>query len=129
MRTLLLILLAAPAAAQEPMTAGAFDAFTHGRTLNYSVDGVTYGAERHGPGRRVVWSRLDGTCAEGVWFPRADQICFLYETGVVGERCWTFARTPAGMEGRLASDPEDPRLYRMKRTDRVLDCPGAPPIS
>lgn len=112
------------------MTAEAFDAYARGRTLDYSLEGGrVYGAERHGPGRRVVWRRLDeDACFEGVWFPRGENICFVYDSGVEGERCWRFVMDADGMTGSLADDP-DGRTYGVERSDRALDCPGAPPIS
>jgi hypothetical protein len=124
MRAAILILLGTTVAAEASMTAEEFEAFSEGRILAYSNGPVPYGAEAHGPDRQVVWTEFEGRCHEGVWFPRGDQICFLYEEGIVGERCWRFTRTPDGLLGEFVTDPADETAYRVTPTEVDLDCPA-----
>lgn len=78
-----------PALASEPLSPEAFDAFTQGRTLTYFSFGEPYGAERYMPGRRVLWTFLDGECQYGEWYPQGPYICFDYGTDH-GPQCWQF---------------------------------------
>jgi hypothetical protein len=78
-----------PAIAQEPLSADAFEQFTQGRTLYYFNNGTAYGVERYLPGRRVIWSFLDGQCQDGTWYASGPFICFEYDTGL-GPQCWQF---------------------------------------
>ena len=75
--------------ASEPMSADAFERFTEGRTLYYFNNGTAYGVERYLPGRRVIWSFLDGECQDGTWYQSGPFICFEYDTGQ-GPQCWQF---------------------------------------
>ncbi len=125
MRTLALCLtlLAQPLAAQTPMGAEAFEAYTEGRTLTFSADGQPYGAEEYRADRRVRWSFLDGECREGRWYPEGDLICFVYED-FGGPRCWTFWREDGGLRARFAGDPEGSILYETAASDEPLECLG-----
>ncbi|MEE2943673.1 MAG: hypothetical protein VX444_00720 [Pseudomonadota bacterium] len=100
MKTVPLFLsLALPAFADTPMTAEEFDAYTQGRTILYSTDGVPTGAETYLRNRRVRWSFLQDECQDGYWYPEGENICFVYDA-VDGPQCWTFSLNA----GRLHAD-------------------------
>jgi hypothetical protein len=120
---LLLAVLAAPAAAQ-PMTPQAFEAFSAGRTLHFTLNGVPFGAEQYFPGRRSVWRFDDGTCQDGRWWAEGERICFSYEGGP--PQCWRFREAEGGLaavlvEGGLATGFE---LALGRVDDAPLACPG-----
>ncbi len=117
--------LAAPvaAAAAEPLDAEAFDRYTRGKTLFYGFDGTAYGVERYLPGRRVIWSFLDGRCQEGQWYQQADQICFLYEDRN-DPQCWRFSLGPNGLSARFENDPEATELYEADDIGEEMICHG-----
>ncbi|MCA0872048.1 hypothetical protein LCL97_14505 [Seohaeicola saemankumensis] len=119
----LLSLAAAPALAEGPMSAEAFDAYTRGKTLFYGFDGTAYGVERYMDGRRVIWSFLDGECKEGVWYEQDGQICFVYEDR--GDpQCWTFLQGPGGLTARFNNDPEATELYEAEDIGEEMLCYG-----
>lgn len=118
------LLLAASAAAAEPMSAEEFDAFTLGKTFYYGVDGRDYGAEEYHPGRRVIWTFLDGRCDEGVWYEQDGMICFEYQN-LEEIQCWTFRKGPGGgLVARFQNDPAPLELYEVNRTHEPLQCIG-----
>ena len=122
--SLLASILAGAAGAQDIMTAEEFEAYAEGRTLGYAVAGQSpYGLEAYRPGRRVLYDILEEECHEGVWYPKGDQICFLYET-LVGEKCWLFTLTEDGLRGTFTSDPDDATVYGIAPTDEPLRCLG-----
>lgn len=92
---LALLALAAPAWAQEPLDAPAFERLVEGRTLTYGAEGADpRGVETYAPGRRVTWLEVaTGECLEGRWYgagrPAAPQICFAYE-GLAGKQCYLY---------------------------------------
>lgn len=119
-----LLLVAASAGAEDVVTAEEFEAFSEGRTLAFSSGDAPYGLERYGANRRVLWNRLDeGMCHEGFWYPRGEEICFVYET-LAGDKCWRFTRRPGGLAGEYTSDEIDGELRTVEPTDRPLECPG-----
>ncbi|MEX0302637.1 MAG: hypothetical protein AB3N24_09460 [Leisingera sp.] len=121
----LLSLLALPAAAAagEPLNAEQFDSYTQGRTLFYGFGGSMYGVERYLPGRRVIWSFLDGKCQEGSWYEEAGQICFLYQDRN-DPQCWSFELTPGGLTARFENDPESTQLYEAEEIGEEMLCYG-----
>jgi hypothetical protein len=111
------------AQAAEPLGAEDFDRYTQGKTLFYGFDGTAYGVERYLPGRRVIWSFLDGRCQEGIWYQQADQICFVYEQ--LGEpQCWSFSLSAKGLSARFQNDPETTELYESGEIDEEMLCLG-----
>lgn len=104
------------------MGAAEFERYTQGRTLFYAQDGETYGAERYLPGRRVVWSFLDGKCKEGRWYEEAGLICFIYEDQA-GPQCWSFSRGASGLIAEFA-DGGAPALYEAEDTGAEMICLG-----
>lgn len=107
----------------EPMGAEEFDRYTQGKTLFYGFDGTAYGVERYLPGRRVIWSFLDGRCQEGIWYEEAGQICFIYEDNSQPQ-CWSFMLTPEGLNARFQNDPQATELYESGDVDDEMICLG-----
>lgn len=120
-----LALAAGPAGAQTPMTAAEFEAEVTGRTIQYASSGeAPYGAEQYLPGRRVIWTFLDGTCTEGLWYEQADGlICFVYEMDLVPQ-CWSFWSAGGEISARFENDPAATELYELSRSDAPLTCQG-----
>ena len=126
MNRYLMILWAASAQAamaQSPMSAAEFDAYTLGKTMFYGFEGRVYGAERHLPNRRVIWSFLDGDCKEGTWYQRDDQICFVYQDRP-DPQCWVFTRTGTGLVAQFEGNPEATELYEAQDIGQDMVCYG-----
>lgn len=109
--------------AQSPMSAAEFDAYTLGKTMFYGFEGRVYGAERHLPNQRVIWSFLDGDCKEGSWYQRDDQICFVYQDRP-DPQCWVFTRTGKGLVARFEGNPEATELYEAQEIGQDMVCYG-----
>ncbi|WP_424979681.1 hypothetical protein [Leisingera sp. S232] len=120
---LLLAALPAPLLAGEPLSASEFDRYTQGRTLFYGFGGAMYGVERYLPGRRVIWSFLDGKCQEGSWYDKAGQICFVYENRN-DPQCWTFELGARGLTARFGDDPTATELYEAEDIGEDMLCHG-----
>ncbi len=125
---LLLSLAAAPALAQglsRPMDAQAFETYTQGRTLTFTMMGTPYGIEEYLPGRRVRWAFIGQECQDGVWYERNGNICFLYNNAPNDEQCWTFHVTDRGLRG-VFQGPDGPttELYEVTEGDQPLTCAG-----
>ena len=117
---------ALPTAAQSPvpMTAEDFEAHVEGRTLTFHFLGQPYGVEQYLPGRRVLWAFIGDECQEGVWYPRADMICFAYDANPE-EQCWHFYRTPGGLRGVfVGADGPGTELYEVENSAGPLNCRG-----
>ncbi|WP_103256469.1 hypothetical protein [Tabrizicola aquatica] len=122
-RAFLLALLAAPAAAQTPMTPEEFEAWATGKTLDYAVGGQVWGSEAYHPGRRVTDADADGPCRAGRWFPREGAVCFVYQD-LPGEHCWRFWRDgQTVLASPLTADPADPP-QTVTPAAGPLACPG-----
>ncbi len=119
----LILCLALPAAAETPMSAAEFEAYTTGRTLTFSSAGVAYGVEEYREGREVTWSFLDGRCQEGVWYPEGELICFQYEE-IEAPQCWSFFRRGAGLEARFENDPANTTLFETRASEEPMLCLG-----
>jgi len=117
------LLLATPLAAQTPMDADSFDAYTQGKTLYYGFDGTMYGAEEYLPNRRVRWSVLDGHCQEGKWHQDGQMICFIYE-GKTEAQCWSFYQRESGLMAQFENDPDQTTLFETGPSDRPMICLG-----
>ncbi len=120
---ILLALVAQPVAAQSPLTATEFDAYTRGKTLFYGFDGQAYGVERYLPNRRVIWSFLDGNCMEGVWYEWEEQICFVYEDQLAPQ-CWVFTEFGGGLIAQFEGDPTATELYEAEDIGEEMLCYG-----
>ena len=113
----------APAAAETPMSAGAFEAYVTGETLAFSIGDFLLGVEEYSPGREVRWSVPGETCKTGRWYPSGEQICFVYLDGT-GPQCWTFFRAPGGLRARFADDPPGTARYDVRASDAPMQCLG-----
>lgn len=109
------------AGGQALLTGDAFEAEVTGRTLTYSQGGTVYGIEQYLPGRRVRWRFAGDECQPGRWFPRDDEICFVYD-GSPEEHCWQFWREDGGLRARLAGDASGLELAQVARSDQPLSC-------
>ena len=121
-RLLAILLLAAPAVADTPLTASEFEALVQGRTLSYATGGVPYGAEEYLRDRRVRWSHLDGACEEGRWYASGDEVCFVYE-GIETPQCWQFYMRDEGLVAEFRNTIS-PDLYELSATRGPLQCLG-----
>ncbi len=125
MRHLLLILaVSAPARADAPISAEAFDELTRGKTYHYSDGSGLYGAEQYLSGRRVLWSWLDGECEAGRWFEAgAGAICFVYEQEPEPQ-CWSFRLRGGRLVARYLNEGAPMVLYELEQSAEPLICPG-----
>jgi hypothetical protein len=117
------LVLALPLAAETPMSAAEFDAYTRGKTLFYSDGGIDFGAEEYLPNRRVLWTFLDGECVEGTWYEAGGLICFDYED-FEAHQCWSFFEGPSGLIARFENDPTRQPLYETRESREPLQCIG-----
>jgi hypothetical protein len=123
MRTVaLLLLLAAPATAQDLMMVEEFEAWSTGQTLDYFIDGVYWGSEQHLAGRRTRDADAGGDCLKGLWFPKGEAICFVYQA-VEGEHCWHFWRDGSGVWAEFADNPSAPAA-QVRLSDAPVACQG-----
>jgi len=130
MRTLLLLLaLATPAAAQDPIGAEEFEALVTGRTLTYGAPGEQpYGIEHYFPNRRVTWAFLgNDECMEGTWYEEPAEagpaICFEYEDDL-GPQCWHVYREGDNLRAEFLGDGGPSVLYQLEEPEGGLVCGG-----
>ncbi len=116
--------LASATLAETPMTAKAFETYSQGRTLYFGADGTPYGAEQYLPGRRVIWTFLDGECQMGHWYEDSGAICFLYENQPRDPQCWRFFRNGDRVSARFENNPSSNPLVEVHKTTEPLICPG-----
>jgi hypothetical protein len=102
---LLACLLPFPAFAERVMTGAEFDAYSTGRTLDYSQFGEVWGKEQYLPNRRVRFSFRDDECREGTWYEQGTQICFVYDDEGV-PKCWTYFTNGKTVETLFEGDFE-----------------------
>jgi hypothetical protein len=122
---ILALLLALPAQAETPMTAEEFDTYVTGRTLTFGLEGQVYGIEEFRPGRQTTWAFMTDECRKGRWFPRDEQICFVYEGDAPGvEHCWIFSRGDNGLIARFMGDGVGTELYEALNSPQPLICRG-----
>lgn len=118
-----LALVAAPAAAQDALSASEFESYVEGRTLTYHDQGVAYGAEQYLPGRRVRWAYLDDECWEGYWYDDGPNICFVYEDSPE-PKCWRFSRKAGKLSAVFIGESEGRELYEAINSPEPLVCLG-----
>jgi hypothetical protein len=130
MRALLLLLgLASPALAQEPVTADEFQSLVEGRTLTYGEPGQPpYGIEHYYPNRRVTWAFLGSDeCLEGTWHAEGPKdspaICFEYEDGIEPQ-CWRFFHEGDGLKAEYLGEGGGLTLYELVEEENGLICGG-----
>ena len=120
---LVLMLLATSTQARTLMTPDEFDAWSVGKTLDYSVDGQVYGSEAYFPDRQVRDADVGGPCLDGSWFADGDAVCFVYPARD-GTHCWTFWHEGEAVFAKpLSAAPEDP-AQSVTVAKGALSCPG-----
>jgi len=110
-------------AADTPMSADAFNAYTLGRTLTFFSGGQAYGVERYMGNRQVMWSFLDGKCKEGEWYQDGAFICFVYEDNPTPQ-CWMFFEEPDGLRAVYQGREAETELYEAGDSDADMLCLG-----
>ncbi|PUB13583.1 hypothetical protein [Yoonia sediminilitoris] len=116
------LLATMPLAAQDIMDGAAFDAHVTGRTITFRTDTTdVYGVERYMPGRRVMWSSVEGICQYGVWFESKGDICFRYDHDPE-HKCWTIYDEPGGIRGVYTTSPPYTVIYEVPDADTPLIC-------
>lgn len=118
-----LMLLPLAATAEEPLGAAEFEAFVKGRTLTFSVGDEAYGIERYLPGRRVIWSFLDGRCEDGIWYEDDGAICFDYAF-TDAPQCWALYPEGDGLRAVFLNDPAQSGYYLAQDGEEELICDG-----
>lgn len=105
------------------MSPAEFEAWSTGKTLDYSVDGVVLGSEAYFPNRIVRDADTGGPCLDGTWHPQGDAVCFIYPARD-GIHCWTFWRDGDAVYAKpLDAAPDDPAQL-VTEADTPLTCPG-----
>ncbi|MCF3581158.1 hypothetical protein L2E76_11580 [Planktothrix agardhii 1811] len=126
MRALVLI-LAAPASAETPLSAEAFAAHVGSDTITYAYSTGTRGTADYGPDGTLLWAFEGEPCFDGIWFARNEEICFAYPDGRLSA-CWHFFLDGQRLRGtatELGSGSTDPvTIHETGRTDQALACPG-----
>jgi hypothetical protein len=120
---LLACLIAAPAAAQSPMSADEFEAFVTGKTLDFSNSTGVFGTEEYLPGRRVRWAFTDDICKFGYWYEADAMICFAYD-GYPDQHCWTVWVDGDHLAARPAEDSPDTAPRSITEATKPLTCLG-----
>lgn len=115
--------LAMPLAAQTPLDAAAFEAYSRGKTLYFGFDDKAIGAEEYLPNNRVRWSLMNGPCLEGRWYQDGPLICFIYD-GKEDANCWAVYQRESGLMVRLEDDPTKTTLFEVGPSDPPMVCLG-----
>lgn len=122
--TTIAFFLGTSAVAETPMTGAEFDAYATGRTLSFGTIGnPDFGVEQYLPGRDVIWSPSPDICIEGVWFPRGNDICFLYENDPEA-KCWQVFPTENGIRAEFTNRPGTTVIFESQDNPKPLTCPG-----
>jgi hypothetical protein len=100
---LIACLLPFPAFAERVMTGPEFEAFSTGKTMDYSQFGEVWGREEYLPNRRVRFSYRDDECREGSWYEEGPLICFVYDDDGV-PKCWTYFTDGKNVETLFEGD-------------------------
>jgi hypothetical protein len=120
---LALVLLAQAATAQTLMTPEEFDAWSLGKTLDYSLGGQVYGSEAYFADRRVRDADTGGPCLDGSWHAEGNAVCFVYPARD-GTHCWLYWRDGAAVLAKpLNASDEDPAQL-VTPAAQPLACPG-----
>jgi hypothetical protein len=117
-----LCLLATAASAQTPMTADEFESWSSGKTLDYFDGASFWGSEQHLAERATLDADAGGTCVKGYWYPRGDDICFVYEPSP-GPHCWRFLRDGDAVFALIVDNPDAP-LFSVTLSDAPISCAG-----
>ena len=123
----LLLLIAFPGLAAEPVSPQAFEELSRGRTLHFTLGGQAFGSEQYFDGRRSLWRFADGTCQQGVWHAEGEEVCFVYESNPETQ-CWRFFRSGAGLSAERVEDGQSTGfVLDLGHSDGApLPCAGPP---
>ena len=116
-------LFAVPAFGETIITPNAFEKLSTGKTMYFTRNGQFYGAEQFYSRRRSLWQYADKECADGVWFPKGDLICFTYDENKT-QQCWHFIEKSDGFVARSEGSSEEFDILMDKVDDKPLDCKG-----
>ncbi|MCB1369118.1 MAG: hypothetical protein KDK00_15230 [Rhodobacteraceae bacterium] len=119
----LVMLLPGTAWAEEILSPEEFAAYISDQTLYFAQQGQPYGTEQYLPGRQSIWQYADGTCTRGIWYPRGDMICFVYETDP-DEQCWHFLKKGEVFAARAEGREPAADLDVIWRDQRPIPCRG-----
>ncbi|RYH96990.1 MAG: hypothetical protein EON48_18545 [Acetobacteraceae bacterium] len=86
------------------MSPAEFEAWSTGKTLDYTVDGSLWGSEMHQPGRQTLDADVGGICRSGHWYPQGDAICFVYDLSP-GPYCWRFLKDGDKVVAEYTGEP------------------------
>lgn len=120
---LLFMLLPGIVQVQQILSPEEFAAYIRDQTLYFAQQGQPYGIEQYLPGRRSIWQYADGTCTRGIWYPKADMICFVYETDSA-EQCWHFLKKGEVFAARAEGREPEADLDVIWRDQRPIPCKG-----
>lgn len=124
MRALVLAsLLSAPAFAETPITAEAFESHVTGKTITYRQSDSVFGIEEYLPNRKVRWSVAPNECQYGNWYPSGEDICFVYEYDPTPS-CWTFWLRNGALVALSVGGGPGEELYEVSADAQPLPCPG-----
>ena len=119
----LIALLPGPALAETPITADQFEAHVTGKTITYQQRDYIFGVEEYLPDRKVRWSVAPDECQYGIWYPRDDTICFVYETDPT-PICWTFWLKGGALVALSENSLPGEELHEVDAGTQPLACPG-----
>jgi hypothetical protein len=126
-KAVLLVALASPAFAEDPMTAAEFQAHVGQNTVSYLYSNGVRGTADYGPDRTLLWAFEGDSCFAGYWFDKEDQICFAFADGTLSA-CWHFYRQDDRLLGKAtflhSGSPLDLELVEVSHTDQSMSCPG-----
>lgn len=109
------------------MTPTEFAAYIGMDTLTYGYSSGDRGTADYGPDRTLRWAFAGGSCFNGSWFPRDDEICFAFEDGRLSA-CWLFYMRAEGLQGiatfRASGDTAPLEIFEVARTTAPLACAG-----
>ncbi|MDF1873821.1 hypothetical protein [Vannielia sp.] len=125
MRSLALLLLtAAPAFAEGPLTVEQFSEHVTGRTIWFSENGHLAGGEEYLPNKQVRWVNSAGECMTGYYDQLDDMICFHYDQKPNEPQCWTIFIEPEGLRHVFLNDPNMAVQLEIPDVDDPLLCLG-----
>ena len=93
-----------------------------GNTIHYHVNGQYYGSERFYGQDRSTWRNPDGSCEDGNFWDRGEEVCFRYSQ----ESCWLVNEAGDGTVSATARTGFTVTFWRID--DQRLRCDG-PPVS
>ena len=126
----LLLTVGAPGMAASPgLSAEEFEAFTAGKTVHFTFEGLPYGSEQFLHGHRTLW-HFEGekTCGWGQWREVEGLICFAYDNAP-DEQCWKVTEADGKLRAQQSSGGTalGMTLEMSHADDIALPCPAPSP--